>query len=72
MFEKLSGIGLGFIHEGSNAFYYEVQNKFGETDERRVGLHSKSLLNAKYTESGPRENDFSILVYGKNSNTQVM
>lgn len=57
------------IHTWRFVFYYEVQSKFGETDERRVGLHSKSLLNAKYTESGPRENDFSILVDGKNSNT---
>lgn len=44
----------------------------GGTDERRVGLHLKSLPNAKDTKSGPLENYFSILVDGKNSNIQVI
>lgn len=49
-----------------------MQRKSGETDERRVGLQSKNLLNAKDTESGLLENYFSIIVDGKNSNIRVM
>lgn len=52
--------------------FSNMQRQSGETDERRVGLHSKSRLNAKDTESGLRENYFSILVDGKNSSIQVM